>query len=1164
VSDAIDPAPTWTGSVSSGSVLPVGEHSVRVTARDAAGNTAVCAFSITVQAVGGGTPDGGGDADGGSGVDGGTPGGGGPDGGAPDGGTGGVDGGNPGTEEPPSGGGCGCQGGGSAPGAFLGLAWLLALARRRGGSALLARGLRAALPVLLCAPLFLPACEPAEFPADPEFSTHVSALELPVVSAESALAPPQRMPKDGMHTGPQVAYHPTANVFLSVWVVEKYGAYDVLASRIAPDGTPLDAGGILLSTQSGTDLLPRVVFDGEHFLVVWRNYYSTTRLLGVRVTAEGRVVGPSGFVIASGSTAEYLSLASDGDVTLVVWGNTGTLHGARVRRDGTVVDAAPLVLAPRDGVSKWAPSVAFGGGVFLVAWEEYSSTTSTDIFCKTVTPEGVISETSTPLAVEPNGQNRPSVAFDGTSFLVAWEDRRADVSNGDIYARRVRPDGTAIDASAFAVSTATGSQEAPSTAFDGTRFWVVWSDKRGGSKFDLYGARVDPDGTVVDAAGRAISTATEEQRLPSLASTGGGVLAVWEDWRRKSYYTDARDIYATPLAADGTVGRPSGALVNFEVEPQRDAVVAFDGTRYLVVWSDPEDYRLLALRLGLDGKPLGAAVSLKESITGAQGSPEVAFNGTDFVVVWAGSNSSVSGILATRVSPEGVVRDANGLAVSTTVSGWLKNPAIACNDAGSCLIAWADQRSGQEFDIYGTFLGPYGSVSPSKGFLISGANWDQDLPAVASDGKDFFVTWEDRRGAVPQVAGTRGKADGAVLSPEGLRLRVSSRAQYEPRVASDSASYLVAFHERGATPEESDVLGVRVGLDGALLDAAALPVGAASLRQKGADVAFDGLQYLVTWTDERNGNEDLFAARVRSDGTLLDASPSQLVLAAGASSEAKSRVAAGKGQAMVGYTLFDETSSVRAEQVRVRTVTGLGSGGALGEACSEGAQCASGYCVDGVCCNSACGGSNATDCQACSRAAGAQVDGRCSPEADYTSCDDADRCSSYSYCRAGVCQSSGSRTCPAPDACHEPGACNASTGDCDPGLPRPEGSYCPGGTCRAGVCTPYSSGTDGGVDGGVDGGLDGGVDGGDGGVTPLPTDGGVQLPETDGGVDGGVTPPRDAGTGDGGVSSAPPPEEPAPSSGCGCQSGAEPAFLLGLLALVGVRSRRSRGAHPGR
>ncbi|WNG24420.1 hypothetical protein F0U62_10650 [Cystobacter fuscus] len=52
-------------------------------------------------------------------------------------------------------------------------------------------------------------------------------------------------------------------------------------------------------------------------------------------------------------------------------------------------------------------------------------------------------------------------------------------------------------------------------------------------------------------------------------------------------------------------------------------------------------------------------------------------------------------------------------------------------------------------------------------------------------------------------------------------------------------------------------------------------------------------------------------------------------------------------------------------------------GYANGFFCTTSAQCQSGFCVDGVCCNSACGGGASNDCQACSRLAGSTTDGIC-------------------------------------------------------------------------------------------------------------------------------------------------------------------------------------------
>jgi hypothetical protein len=48
-----------------------------------------------------------------------------------------------------------------------------------------------------------------------------------------------------------------------------------------------------------------------------------------------------------------------------------------------------------------------------------------------------------------------------------------------------------------------------------------------------------------------------------------------------------------------------------------------------------------------------------------------------------------------------------------------------------------------------------------------------------------------------------------------------------------------------------------------------------------------------------------------------------------------------------------------------------------GSPCTLAGECRRGICTDSVCCNQACGGNNAFDCQACSIAKGATVDGVC-------------------------------------------------------------------------------------------------------------------------------------------------------------------------------------------
>lgn len=95
-------------------------------------------------------------------------------------------------------------------------------------------------------------------------------------------------------------------------------------------------------------------------------------------------------------------------------------------------------------------------------------------------------------------EGSPALAFDGTNFLVVWDDGRGGY-NRDIYGARVTPAGTVLDSNGIAISTALADQWRPAVAFDGTNFLVVWEDQRNGpDDYDIYGARVTPAGAVLD------------------------------------------------------------------------------------------------------------------------------------------------------------------------------------------------------------------------------------------------------------------------------------------------------------------------------------------------------------------------------------------------------------------------------------------------------------------------------------------------------------------------------------------------------------------------------------------------------------------------------------------------------------------------------------------
>ena len=277
-----------------------------------------------------------------------------------------------------------------------------------------------------------------------------------------------------------------------------------------------------------------------------------------------------------------------------------------------------------------------------------------------------------------------------------------------------------------------------------------------------------------------------------------------------------------------------------------------------------------------------------------------------------------------------------------------------------------------------------------------------------------------------------------------------------------------------------------------------------------------------------------------------------------------------------------------------------------GTPCQADDECQSGFCVDGVCCDSSCGGGDLDDCVACTT-------GVCTALPDALSCDDADACTQLDSCQAGVCTGSDPVICTALDACHAAGTCDPASGQCDdPPLPDdtpcndadgctqldscqagvctgsdpvvctpldschdagtcdpatglcddptlPDGALCDDGECQNGVCELVGTGGGGGSGGGSGGA------GGSGGTGGMGGTGGEVA--TGGSGQGGEGQGGGTAMGGGGQGGGSPPggkdASPAESGGCGCQlPGRHPALperpAILLVGLVLLRLRRRR------
>jgi hypothetical protein len=298
--------------------------------------------------------------------------------------------------------------------------------------------------------------------------------------------------------------------------------FDIYGTRLDHSGINLNPEGIFISSSFGLtgDNFPQVAFGSFYYLTIWYDYDS--QLFGARVNQNG---------ILTDSSALYYghlghpnpSLASDGDKYLISAGRED-LQGLLVDQTGTVINSFAIWQIDETG----DPQITFNGNNYLMVWENNTNDLAWDIYGTLVDPDGVVLQPNgIEICINEGDQSNPSTASDGTNYLVVWQDSANSQKN--IWGIRVDSTGTLIDTEAFPISLAQSDQEYPMVAYDGNDYIVVWQDNRNGVDYDIYGAKVSIDGSVVDSF--VVSEALGDQLAPQITySSGNQVLVVYSGW----------------------------------------------------------------------------------------------------------------------------------------------------------------------------------------------------------------------------------------------------------------------------------------------------------------------------------------------------------------------------------------------------------------------------------------------------------------------------------------------------------------------------------------------------------------------------------------------------------------------------------------------------------
>jgi hypothetical protein len=199
-------------------------------------------------------------------------------------------------------------------------------------------------------------------------------------------------------------------------------------------------------------------------------------------------------------------------------------------------------------------------------------------------------------------------------------------------------------------------------------------------------------------------------------------------------------------------------------------------------------------------------------------------------------------------------------------------PSISTASNGNFVITWTDSRNGDDSDIYAQRYSSDGSAL-SANFKVNNdqGTVSQTNPSIASDNDgNFVITWTDSRNGNGDIYAQRYSND---ITPLGTNFKVnndqgSATSQYASSVSSDrSGNFIVSWTD--SRNGNGDIYAQRYSND-------STPLGTnfkvnndqgSSASQYASSVSSNGSgDFIVTWVDMRNGNADIFAQRYSDVG----------------------------------------------------------------------------------------------------------------------------------------------------------------------------------------------------------------------------------------------------------------------------------------------------------
>ena len=571
---------------------------------------------------------------------------------------------------------------------------------------------------------------------------------------------------------------------LVIWSDGREGLISkLMGARISADGVLLDPTGFVI-TRAATDY--DLVATGDSYLVVWSNDWYRQEIFAAVISASGEVRPNPANPVASGILPK---VAWNGSRALLAFASSNF----DPRIGASLLDAEG---SPLRTIAAWTAgfklAVGSDGDGFLVAWDNGNGQVVTQAFTRTA--EALGGEQISDNAGEYPG--RIEIASDGTRYIVLWS------SNKGFRIRTVTPSGQPDGAIGEISSSGPEIFVDPSMTWTGANYLLACGSYLAPDflRSKIFALSLDRDGRH-DGPPLQIATTSRDQRSPAITWNGRAAPTVWLEASALPFSSvSTQAVVGTFLGSGGIPAPDFEQVLSKSIAMQEQFASASGGDVVLTAWTErsglDQRRRVFVGRMDAALRPLdGRGHTIVDSDSNQQ-FPVVSFDGQNFLIVWYED----ARVRAARVTPSGEVLDRHPIELGDALAAlFTSSRVIAATWNGQAYaIVWPDGHGvlvAARLTRFGVLLDPI----PRE--VSTGTVGGDVEPSIAWNGSEYFAAWTSLQPLIcgfecPPFQGfVRGVRLSSELMPGIEQYELGAPGSQRPSVATDGVDFVTVWDD---------------------------------------------------------------------------------------------------------------------------------------------------------------------------------------------------------------------------------------------------------------------------------------------------------------------------------------------------------------------------------